>query len=154
MKLSPHFTLHEATKSQTALRRDIDNSAPNDVVPVLVRVAEKILEPVRSHFDAPFSPSSWYRCPDLNAAIGSKPSSHHVSGRAVDFEVPGVSNASLANWCAENLTFDQLLLEFHDPADPASGWVHCSIPRDGEEGRGEILTITQEGVIAGLPDGS
>ena len=24
------------------------------------------------------------------------------------------------------LTFDQLILESYDPADPAAGWIHCS----------------------------
>ena len=152
MRLSPNFTLNEACKSQTALRCGIDNTPPPDVAKNLVRVAESILEPVRAHFGKPFSPSSWYRSPALNERIGSKPTSHHVSGRAVDFEVPGIANTDLASWCASNVTFDQLILEFYREDDPSAGWVHCSIAGDGEEPRQQILTITREGVTEGLPE--
>lgn len=151
MNLSPHFTLKEATKSHVAARLGIDNSVPTPIIPSLVRTAEDILEPVRAHFGIPFSPSSWWRSAKLNAALRSKPTSQHVLGLAVDFELPGVSTVVLARWCADNLSFDQLLLEFHDPADPASGWVHCSIAEE-KEPRGEILTITREGAQSGLPE--
>jgi len=151
MKLSDHFTLAEAMKSQVALRKGLDNTPPAALVPRLVRVATQILEPVRKEFRKPFSPSSWYRCPVLNAAIGSKPTSHHLTGQAVDFEVPGVPNDALARWCAAHLTFDQLILEFYQDGQPSSGWVHCSLAKDGL-GRGEILTITKEHTRIGLPE--
>jgi len=149
-KLSDHFTLAEAAKSQIAVRKDINNRPPAALIPGLMRVATQILEPVRRHYRVPFSPSSWYRSPVLNAAVGSKPTSQHLSGRAVDFEVPGVANIDVARWCAHNLTFDQLILEFYTDDDPASGWVHCSISMDNRA-RGEILTVTNGGVSPGLP---
>lgn len=150
MNLSPHFTLREATKSQTATRKGIDNSPPPEFAKRLVRVAESILEPVRAHYGKPFSPSSWYRCPELNRAIGSGDNSQHVQGYAVDFEVPGVSNHDLAVWCQDNLDFDQLILEFHDPADPHSGWVHCSYIEG--DNRGSVITINSKGVHPGIAD--
>ncbi len=161
MRLSPHFTLAEAAKSHLAARHGIDNTPPAAAIPRLVRVASQILEPVRKEFRLPFSPSSWYRSPDLNAAVGSRPTSAHLTGRAVDFELPGVANRDLAQWCADNLRFDQLILEFPAPGDPASGWVHCALPPDkaGEDAngtaanapRGEVLTLTRDGYIQGLP---
>ena len=149
-QLSDHFTLAEAAKSQLAVRKGIDNTPPAVLVPRLVRVASQILEPVRRRYHVPFSPSSWYRCPVLNAAVGSKGTSQHLSGLAVDFEVPTVANVDLARWCASNLSFDQLILEFYRDGDPASGWVHCSIAKDGV-GRGEVLTLTKDGARPGLP---
>lgn len=151
MKLSDHFTLAEAQKSQVALRRGLNNSPPAKLVPWLVRVATQILEPVRAEFRTPFSPSSWYRSPALNSAIGSKSTSQHLTGRAVDFEVPGVANDVLARWCAANLTFDQLILEFYQDGVPSSGWVHCSLAETGL-GRGQILTITKDQTRMGLPE--
>ena len=51
MKISEHFSLAEFTKSQTAIRKNIDNT-PSDVhISNLILVAENILEPVRKHFD-------------------------------------------------------------------------------------------------------
>lgn len=138
MRLSPHFTLTEATKSQTALRLGIHNAAPPEVIPALGFTAERILEPVRRHFNRAIVPSSWFRSVPLNEALGGAGShqarlknpnsqpSQHMSGEAVDFEVPAVPNPVLAKWIRENIEFDQLILEFHDGKDPYSGWVHCS----------------------------
>ena len=56
----------------------------------------------------------------LNTAIGSKSTSQHVKGEAVDFEVPGVTNAQLAAWIRDNLDYDQLILEFYESHDPTS----------------------------------
>lgn len=144
MNLSPNFTLAEATKSATAIRLGIDNSAPEEIIPALQMTAGMILEPVRVHFETPFSPSSWYRSPALNHALGSSDTSQHIKGEAVDFEVPGIPNLKLARWIADNLSFDQAILEHWSPDDPAAGWVHCSHAFDGNN-RGELLTYFGKG---------
>ena len=148
MQLSPHFTLQELTKSQTALRRSIPNQPGKGEVESLKRLASEILEPVRSHFERPFSPSSGYRSPALNMALGSKPTSQHTKGEAVDFEIPGIPNRNIACFIRDSLNFDQLILEFHDPEEPASGWVHVSLKESGN--RGQVLTINRQGVWRGL----
>lgn len=137
-KLSAHFTLREAVRSQTAARRGIDNTPPLETIPALVRVAEHILEPVRAQFGVPFSPNSFYRSPALNAAIGGASHSQHTKGCAVDIEIPGHSNYEVAKWISENLDFDQLILECWKPDDPHAGWVHCSYVSVSENRR-EIL---------------
>lgn len=148
MKLSPHFTLSELTKSQTAIRRGIKNQPNDEQIENLKRVAVNILEPVRAHYRRPFSPSSGFRSQALNLAIGSKSTSQHTKGEAVDFEVPGVSNPNLGAWIRGNLEFDQLILEFHDPNAPGSGWVHVSFSE--KFNRGQVLTINHQGVWPGL----
>ncbi len=147
MNLSDHFTLDEMIKSQTALRRGILNNPEPAAVANLIRLCKDILEPVREEF-GPFSPSSGYRSPALNAALGSKPTSQHVKGEAVDFEIAGVPNFDLAVWIRDNLAFDQLILEFYEPGRPSSGWVHVSL-KDGEN-RMRVLTINRKGVFPGL----
>ena len=147
MRLSPHFTLEELTKSQTAIRRGIWNLPNADQINNLKRVAERILEPVREHFGRPFSPSSGFRSQALNAAIGSKSTSQHTRGEAVDFELPGIPNSIVAEWIRDHLEFDQLILEFHYPEDPMSGWVHVSLKE--KDNRRQILTINHKGVWAG-----
>ena len=129
MMLSNNFSLAEAQRSMMATRLGIDNSAPPDMVVRLKATAEFILQPVRDHYGIPFSPSSWYRSIALNRAIGSHDGSQHITGEAADFELSGVSNYDLAKWVSENLTFDQLILEFHTPGVASSGWVHCSMRR-------------------------
>ena len=151
MKLSDHFTLAEMTKSQVAIRRGIVNQPNAEVISRLQQLSIHILEPVRCEFKTPFSPSSAYRCEMLNRMIGSHARSQHILGEAADFEIPGVNNLALARWINTNLSFDQLILEYHDVERPQSGWVHCSY-REGNN-RGRVLTVGMGRIRQGLPVG-
>jgi len=132
MMLSTHFSLSELTKSETATRKGIQN-APNDTeFANLILLCDNILEPVREHYGVPFVPNSGYRGLDLNREIGSSDTSQHVTGNAVDFEVPGIDNKEVALWVMENCDFDQLILEFYKEGEPTSGWVHCSYDEEKE----------------------
>jgi len=135
MKLSKHFSLSELTKSSTAERKGIANEPDEDAVENLLVLCSEILEPVREHYGIPFAPNSGFRCLDLNRAIGSSDKSQHVTGQAVDFEIPGVDNKDVALWVMDNCDFDQLILEFYKEGEPTSGWVHCSyvIERDNRK---------------------
>ena len=150
VKLSPNFWLSELVKSSTAERLSIDNWPKNPrEVDNLQKIAVNILQPVREHYDIPFSPSSGFRCLKLNRALKSKDSSQHVKGQAVDFEVPGVPNKELAEWIRDNLNFDQLILEFWYEGSPNSGWVHCSYV-SVDKNRNQCLTINKNGVFNGV----
>jgi zinc D-Ala-D-Ala carboxypeptidase len=137
--LSKNFSLDELTKSQTALRLGIDNTPSLSHKKSLKMLCIHVLEPCRKHFARSITPSSGYRSKELCNAIGSKATSQHAKGQAVDFEVAGVSNLELAEWIRDNLEFDQLILEFHNPDDPNSGWVHCSYRADGKN-RNQFLS--------------
>tara|TARA_R110000868_G_scaffold96479_1_gene265488 strand:+ start:1383 stop:1832 length:450 start_codon:yes stop_codon:yes gene_type:complete len=140
MKLSEHFSLEEMTKSQTALRRNLPNHPSEAQTEAMVLLCENILEPVRTHFSIPFTPSSGYRSGDLCLAIGSSVSSQHAKGEAADFEVPSVSNLELCTWIIDNLDFDQLILECYTGGN--TGWVHCSYKPEGN--RKEVLTYDKK----------
>ena len=125
MNLSRNFSLLELTKSDTAIRLDIDNNPNADQIEKLKALCENILQPVRDHFGR-VKVTSGYRSPELCAAIGSSVNSQHAKAEAADFEVLGVDNAEVADWINMNCTTDQLILEFYTPGEPNSGWVHCS----------------------------
>jgi uncharacterized protein YcbK (DUF882 family) len=139
MKLSQHFSLEEMTKSQTAVRKKIDNTAPPEVVENLKALCENVLEKIRLHFGRPIMVNSGYRGPKLNKAIGGAKTSQHMTGQAADIEIPGISNKILFCWIRDNLNFDQLILEFHKEGVPDSGWVHVSWNSKGN--RKQVLTI-------------
>ena len=150
MKLSENFSLQELIKSQTALRKGINNKpASPDIVVNLQTLCEKVLQPVRDHFGKPVTVNSGYRCPKLNKAIGSSSKSQHTKGLAADIEIPGVSNKELAEYIESNLPFDQLILEFYNGVDPSSGWVHVSYI-DDTNNRKQTLTINANGTFPGL----
>ena len=126
MQLSENFSLLELTKSQTAARKDIDNTPSPEHQENLKLLCTHILQPVRDRFERVVSVSSGYRSEELCLAIGSKITSQHAKGQAADFEIYGLSNQELANYIKENLDYDQLILEYWKKEDPNSGWVHCS----------------------------
>ena len=139
MQLSEHFKLNEFTKSETAIRKRIDNTPGPAHASNLQKVCEKILEPVRKHFGKPVRINSGYRGAALNAAVGGSSKSQHCNGEAVDFEIDGLANPTLAKWVADNCEFDQIILEFYDASEgPNSGWVHASYSEG--KNRKQILT--------------
>lgn len=142
MRLSKNFTLQEFTKSQTALRRGIDNTPEGEHLEAAKALFENIVQKVRDHF-GPTVINSGYRGPALNEAVGGSSSSQHCKGQAVDIEVPGVANADVAQWIVDNTEFDQVILEFYTPGIPDSGWVHVSYNHEGEQ-RKSILTAMKE----------
>ena len=141
MKLTANFTLDELVKSQTAVRKDINNMPNPDQIENLKALAANILQPVRSHFDKPLIISSGFRCAELCIAIGSSINSQHAKGEAADFEIWGTSNEELATWIKSELEYDQLILEFWSEDNPNSGWVHCSYSR--EHNRNESLIASK-----------
>lgn len=136
--LSPHFSLAELTKSQTAIRKGIPNVPGPAAVVRLRALCGAVLEPVRAHFGRPLIVGSGYRSPRLNRAIGGAAGSQHCRGEAADIEIAGVPNGDIAAWIRDHLAFDQLILEAYTPGEPASGWVHVSYRAQGC--RAECLT--------------
>ena len=147
MKLSRNFSLGELTKSQTALRMNIDNNPTPEDLYNLHLLCDNILQPLREHYGRPVTISSGYRSEDLCVAIGSSRKSQHAKGQAADFEVMGVDNKEVAKWIRDVLDFDQLILEFYKDGEPNSGWIHCSY---AEDNRGSVLRYDGTNYIEGL----
>jgi hypothetical protein len=126
MNLTANFSLHELSKSETALRMGFDNTPDEEATENLRLLCEKVLQPVRDHYGKGVKVNSAYRSPESNAAVGGSKTSDHCKGMAADIEIPGVANADLAQFIMDNLDYTQLILEFYTPGIPDSGWVHVS----------------------------
>ncbi len=146
--LSPHFTLAEMTHTSVRL--------PNDPPPMirekLTAVCVNVLEKVRAHYNRPIQVHSGYRSGAVNTRVGGSARSQHPKGEAADFTINNelggrLSNWFIAKWIAENLTFDQLIIElvgtlaldgsWTDDESGQAGWVHCSYVAD-KPNRGSI----------------
>ena len=138
MQLSEHFSLDEFTFSETALRKNIDNTPPSHILPILGNTAT-CMEGIRTLLGHPIHINSAYRCPTLNAAVGSKPTSQHTSGNAVDFTCKefGTPRDIVLAIKASNIKYDQLIYEFNS-------WVHISFSNIGQN-RMAVLTIDSTG---------
>lgn len=119
MNLSRHFTLAEATFSETAARRNLDNTPDGPTIEVM-KLAAAELEKVRKLLGVYVNIKSWYRSPEVNKAIGSGSTSAHIKGWAIDFVAPKFGDArKVAQAIADSaLSFDQLIYE--------GTWVHIS----------------------------
>jgi len=137
-QLTEHFNLSEMTVSPTAKRLGLSNQPTAEHIENMRYCCEKILEPVRAKF-GPVTINSSYRAPAVNKAVGGSKTSQHVNGQAIDFEVKGVDNKKVADWVADNLEFDQVILEFYTAGDKNSGWVHASIKKEGGNRRQRLI---------------
>lgn len=145
MQLTKNFHLSEFTKSQTATRFGLDNTPNEEVIKNLKLLAERVLQPIRNHYNLPIIISSGYRSIAVNNAVGGSRKSQHMIGQAADFEIPSIDNYTLAKWIEKNINYDQLILEFYTGGN--SGWIHVgySIRHLNQE-----LTINRFGTFNGL----
>jgi len=97
MNLSRNFTLSELIKSDTAIRKGINNNPNAEQIEKLKDLCENILQPVRDHFGR-VKITSGFRSVELCEAIGSSSRSQHAKAEAADFECVGVDNAELFDW--------------------------------------------------------
>ena len=133
MKLSKYFTLKEVIKSETAVRKDIDNSPTDEIISQLKNTCEKIMDPIREKYGKAIRVTSGYRCVELNKSIGGSSRSQHCAlngDAAIDFEFYDMDMdlEEVFKWITEEskLPYDQCIAEFLP-----HGWIHISYSSDG-----------------------
>ena len=135
MKLSDNLTLAEAIKSNTAIRKGIDNSPTKEHLHNMELVALNIFEPIRDHFMTPLYVSSMYRSESLNKAVKGSKTSQHCKGEAIDIDMNGsVTNKMVFDYIKNNLIFSQLIWEFGTKENP--DWLHVSY---SDKNRNQVL---------------
>ena len=112
--------------SNTATRRGIDNTPNDDQLSNMELVADEVFEPLRSYVGGPIKINSFFRCPELNTAIGGSHKSQHCKGQAIDIDdtFGRCTNAEMYHFIKDHLDFDQMIWEFGDDDNP--DWVHVS----------------------------
>jgi zinc D-Ala-D-Ala carboxypeptidase len=143
VRISKHITYKEATRSATALRLGIENVPNQYELQNMEMVAKHVFEPLRKAVDAPIKINSFFRCEELNKAIGGSTKSQHCQGRAIDIDdvYGSVSNAFMYYYIKDNLDFDQLIWEFGTDHNP--DWVHVSYV-DADSNRKRCLKAVRE----------
>jgi len=137
MNLTEHFTLEELTHTD---HREFDNTPNADQINNLERVAE-LLEQVKKMLGGkPIMVNSAFRSLQVNAAVGSKPTSQHCLGCAADIRVPGMTPDEVVKAIrASDIQYDQLIREF-------DSWTHISVPNEVRmTPRNQTLIIDKQG---------
>jgi len=124
--ISKHVSLREGIFSQTATRRDLDNTPNEEQLENMKLIGEKVFEPLREWVGGPIKINSFFRGLPLNTAIGGAKSSQHMKGQAMDIDdtFGHATNAEMYKWVKKNLDFDQMIWEFGTDENP--NWVHIS----------------------------
>ena len=124
--ISKHISYKEATHSNTALRRNLDNTPNDEQLKRMEEVAENLFEPLREWVGGPIKVNSFFRGKPVNTAIGGSRNSQHMKGQAIDIDdtFGYKTNAEMYHYIKDNLDFDQMIWEFGDNENPA--WVHIS----------------------------
>jgi zinc D-Ala-D-Ala carboxypeptidase len=122
MNLTDHFTLDELTASEAAERNGWDNTPNEQELENLKRLAAFLEEVKTALGGRPVMVSSGFRCKQVNDSVGSKDTSQHRIGCAVDFRVPQLTPDEVVKTIIESgLPYDQVIREF-------DRWTHLSIP--------------------------
>jgi len=137
MNLTPNFTLEELTITE---HRKFDNT-PNEAEKANLKRLAAFLEQVKGLLGGkPIMVNSAFRSKQVNDAVGSKDSSQHRVGCAVDIRVPGMTPDQVVRAViASKLQFDQVIREF-------DRWTHISVPNTPEaKPRRQALIIDKTG---------
>jgi len=120
MAMRNYFTNNELTDSETAKRLRIKNEPTKEQWINLFAIRDNVLNPLREKFGKPIRITSGFRSPELNKAVGGKPTSQHTKGEAVDITaINKADNKELFELC-KTLEFDQLIDESNFT------WIHIS----------------------------
>ena len=126
MKLTSHFTLSEFTYSETAQRKNIDNTPSPNTIANIKALCEEVLEPAREEYGRAMIISSGYRSEQLNKAVGGAKTSLHMTGCAADIVCS--EPRRLFDIIKANGKFDQLLWEHAGKTQ----WIHVSYKPNGK----------------------
>ena len=106
--ISKHISHKEGVYSRTATRLNIVNEPEEDQMKCMQLLADEVFEPLRSFVGGPIKINSFYRCRQLNKAIGGSLKSQHCKGQAIDIDdtYGRMTNAEMFEFIKEHLDFD------------------------------------------------
>jgi hypothetical protein len=143
IQLSEHFSLDEATYSETAVRNGIDNQ-PSTVQLENMKTAAQKLEQLRA-VTGPLRINSWLRLPAVNVAVGGSKVSSHMDGWAIDVSSSKLTPIQLCKEVQKaGIKFDQMIHEYgrwmHISFAPEMGQQELTIFRPDNKYKAGILT--------------
>ena len=141
LRLSPHFTLGELTK--TSYKTEDENIPSRVAIENLKNLCENWLEALRQA-QGPLIINSGYRSPEVNKRAGGSATSNHLTGCAVDIRVAGfeqaIRYASILLDISDGTKrdYDELYIERNSVG---RYWIHFAVrPKDNRRKVGFLQT--------------
>lgn len=120
-----NFTYREATTTSTGIKNEIPKELMDNFMNALIGA-----QSVRNLLGVAMTINSWYRCPEVNKAVGGSKTSSHMDANAIDF-VPKMNLRDAYNKIANSdIEFDQLIIY------PSKGFIHIGF---GSKNRRQLL---------------
>jgi zinc D-Ala-D-Ala carboxypeptidase len=139
VQLSRSFHLEEFLASQTATRLERPIIATPEQIQNVARLCVGLLQPIRDQLGRAIIITSGIRPAWLNTAVGGAPNSAHLTGRAADIRVVGMSATMFCRWVKRRgFVPDKCIEEF-------GSWTHLQIARPGDKPRGQFLQARKVG---------
>lgn len=147
-----YFKMGECILSNTAKRKNINNTPSIEIAAHIVESVETLLDPLREAWERHCKQHGWnevririssgYRCPDLNDKVGGSSTSAHCYGYAFDLIPINGKMLEFKRFCRTflaNRAFDQLISEKED-ANGVPRWMHVGYKYpDGVQQRRQYL---------------
>jgi len=143
--ISKHISEREGVYSITATRKGIVNIPNIEELNNMKLLAEKVFEPLREWVGGPIRVNSFFRCSELNKAIGGSSKSQHCKGQAMDIDDTRCykTNAEMFQFIKDELEFDQIIWEYGDNENP--DWIHISYVSDASNRNRCLRAIRKNG---------
>ncbi len=133
MKTELNFTISELTKSDIAIKYNINNMPDIKSLDNLLDLIFYCLQPIRTALNEPMIITSGYRNPKVNKLAKGTINSQHLKGQAADFYVKKMGvNKVIEIIRKSQIEFDQLINEYDK-------WVHISFNKNNN--RRQVLKI-------------
>lgn len=136
----PNFKAEEFIDSNLAKMEGIDNNIYEQEVLENLKITADKAQEIRDKLDHPVKISSAYRCLKLNRLLGSKDTSQHLKGQAIDFTCKGfgVPEDIIHFLKRQKVEVDQCLME--------GSWIHLSIKKEGNRNQFAYYTKDSDGI--------
>jgi hypothetical protein len=152
LSLSPRFTVGKLTRKPNVVFDNplTDGAAELSVAEIVCNLkllSINCLEPIFNKFPNAFVTNTW------RPRGSSSATSQHPKGQAADIQLRGVPKSAYfeaAQWIKDNVSFDQLLLEYKTTGSGLP-WLHVSFNKSGN--RKQVMTFLNDRRYAmGLTD--
>jgi len=141
-EISKYISYNEVVRSNTALRKNIDNTPNAEQLCRIKILCRKVFDPLREWVGGPVKVNSLFRSKKLNAAIGGSSSSQHMANKGAAIDIDDIykhkTNLEMFHYIKDNLEFDQLIAEFPKNGQPR--WLHISYNEGANRNRILIAT--------------
>ena len=135
LKRGKYFQINELIGSNVAEEKGIFNLPTDEKVIDNLNYSCSRMDEIRESYCKPIYVNSWYRCKELNKAVGGAKNSYHMSGLAVDIRW----DKDLLEYLKQKPQYDKLIIE----KAGKTKWIHIQFKIDRSKEENKVISISK-----------